>query len=227
MPAYAQFTGAAVVVVGHNYGTPNLWRNTSVVRRLSRSSPVPVIVVPPRRSAVEAGPFSLKRIVAAVDFTVASAVALRAAVGLARAHGARLTVLHAMGVPYMVFSGGEAWRLRQRLPAEVKMLAERLKDLASASGSNDIDPVVVTGEPSTSITDTATEGAADLIVMGVAPRSWLDELVFGSTLRAVLRKAQTPVLVLPVIGGAHEWIDSLSGGMLNVSTAGVETQLAA
>jgi nucleotide-binding universal stress UspA family protein len=227
IPAYAQLSGAAVVVVGRNYGTPTLWRNTSVVRRLSRSSPVPVIVVPRRRSAEETGPLSLKRIVAAVDFTVASAVALRTAVGLARSHGARLTVLHATGLPdHMVFSSGEAWRIVQQLPAERRMLAEHLKTQAAAFGSNDIDPVVVTGEASTSITDKAAETAADLIVMGVAPRSWFDEVMFGSTLRAVLRKAKTPVLVLPVVAGAHEWIDSFMGHASNIPV-GTVAQLAA
>jgi nucleotide-binding universal stress UspA family protein len=156
-------------------------------------------------------PFGLTHIVAAVDFTVASAVGLRTAVGLARAHGARLTVLHATGFPGPVFSGGEAWRTMQQLPAERMALAERLKKQAFAFGASDIDPVVVTGKPSTSITDKAAESAADLIVMGVAPRTWLDEALFGSTLRAVLRKANTPVLVLPVVAGAHQWTDSLRG----------------
>jgi nucleotide-binding universal stress UspA family protein len=229
IPAYAQLTGAAVVVVGRNYGTSNFWRNTSVVRRLTRSSSVPIIVVPRRRPSTGEGSLSLKRIVAAVDFTVASAVALRTAVELARAHGARLTVLHAMGLPgHMVFSAGEAWRMLQQLPLEASMLAQRLKKRAAAFGSSDVEPVVVTGEPAASIAATAAASAADLIVMGVAPRTWIDEVLFGSTLRAVLRKAQTPVLVLPVVGGMHEWIDSVTGEMPNISpAAATSAQLAA
>jgi hypothetical protein len=108
-----------------------------------------------------------KRVVAAVDFTVASAIALRTAVDVSKRHGASLTVLHAMDTPPpMVFSGGEAWRLVQRLPAEKKVLAER----------------------------------------------WIDEAVSRSTLRGVLRRAKTPVLVLPVIAGAHQWIDEVNEG---------------
>ena len=209
IPAYAQLAGATVVVVGRTYGTSDFWRNIRVVRRLSRTSPVPVIVVPRRRSAFDVQPLSLTRIVAAVDFTVASALALRNAVGLARAHGARLTAVHAMGVPGPVYSGGEAWRVIQQLPAKASLLAERLKKQVSAAGSNDVEPVVVTGEAATVITQKAAESAADLIVMGVAPRTWLDEVVFGSTLRAVLRKAKTPVLVLPVAAGAHTWTGGL------------------
>jgi nucleotide-binding universal stress UspA family protein len=153
----------------------------------------------------------LKRIVATVDFTVASAIALRTAVDLSKRHGAHLTILHAMeAARHMVFSGGEARRLVQRLPAQAKVLTERLKRKAIAFGSADAEPLVVTGDPHRGIVETATERAADLIVMGVAPRSWIDETAWGSTLRAVLRRSKTPVLVLPVVAGAHEWIDGLN-----------------
>lgn len=70
--------------------------------------------------------------------------------------------------------------------------------------------VVVTGDAHRGIVETATETAADLIVMAVAPRTWIDEVVSGSTLRGVLRRAKTPVLVLPVAAGADEWIDAVN-----------------
>ena len=89
------------------------------------------------------------------------------------------------------------------------MLAERLKRKAIAFGSSDAKPVVVTGNADLGIVETATVTDADLIVMGVAPRTWIDEAVSGSTLRGVLRRAKMPVLVLSVIGGAHEWIDEM------------------
>jgi nucleotide-binding universal stress UspA family protein len=187
-----------------------------------------VLVVPARRD--RAADVSLKRIVAAVDFTVASAMALRTAVDLSRRHGARLTILHAMEAPpHMVFSGGEAWRLVQRLPAEAKALAERLKRKAVALGSRDPEPVVVTGDAHRGIVETATETAADLIVMGVAPRTWIDEAVSGSTLRAVLRRAKMPILVLPVIAVADEWIEEIDrGNTFNVpSTDAAVSRLAA
>jgi hypothetical protein len=90
------------------------------------------------------------------------------------------------------------------------MFAERLKRKAIACGSDNAEPVVVTGAADRGILETATATGADLIVMGVAPRTWIDETVSGSTLRGVLRRARTPVLVLPVIAGAHEWIDEVN-----------------
>jgi CPA2 family monovalent cation:H+ antiporter-2 len=151
----------------------------------------------------------LKRIVAAVDFTVASAIALRTATDVARRYGAHLTVFHALTWPgHMVFSGGDALRVLERLPTEVKLSEERLKRKARAFGA-DVDPVVVTGAPDRGIIETAAAYAADLIVMGVAPRNSIDEAAFGSTLRAVLRRAETPVLVVPVVAGAQEWMDDV------------------
>jgi nucleotide-binding universal stress UspA family protein len=110
----------------------------------------------------------------------------------------------------MVFSSGEVWRLVHRLPADAKALAERLKRKATAFGARNAEPVVVTGDADRGIVQTATETAADLIVMGVAPRTWIDEVVSGSTLRGVLRRTNTPVLVLPVVAGDHEWIDEVN-----------------
>lgn len=206
--AYAQLKGASLIVVGRNYGTSRLWRNPAVASRLSRFSPVPVVVVPQRMKRAE---FSLKRIVAAMDFTVASVIALRTAVDLATRHGAHLTIFHAIDAPrHTVFSGGEAWRLMKRLQAEAEVIGERLKRKALALGSGDVDAVVVTGDAHRGIVEASTATAADLIVMGVAPRTWVDEAAFGSTLRPVLRGAKIPVLVLPVIGGAHDWMDDFN-----------------
>jgi nucleotide-binding universal stress UspA family protein len=206
IPAYAQLASAGLIVVGRNYGTSRLWRSIAVTSRLSRLSPVPVIVLPPEKTAG----VSLKRVVAAVDFTVASAIALRTATALSKRRGASLTILHAMDAPPPpVFSGAEAWRWVKGLPAEQKVLAERLQRKAIAFGAGHAEPVVVTADADRGIVETATETDADLIVMGVAPRTWIDEAVFGSTLRGVLRRAKTPVLVVPV-AGAHEWIDEVN-----------------
>lgn len=206
IPAYAQLNAASLIVIARHYGSSRLWRNSAVARRLSRSAPVPVLVLPSRRDS--ATKRSLTHIVAAIDFTVASAIALRAAVELSRRDGARLTMLHAMNAPgRMVFSGGQAWRLVQELRGNAKSLAGRLKRKAIALGSRDAEAVVVTGDAHRGVLKAAAETGADLIVMGVGPRTWADELFSASTLRAVLRRATTPVLVVPLVAGAHAWID--------------------
>jgi len=214
IPSYAQLVAAGLVVVGYHYGSSGLWRNSSVARRLSRSSPVPVLVVPVGAEAEAQPP---NRIVAAVDLTVASAIALRTAADLSKRHAAHLTIVHAMELPeHMVFSGGEAWRLVQRLPADADLRSEVLKRTARAHGAPNAEPVVATGDAHRLIVDTAAESAADLIVMGVAPRSWMDEMVSGSTLRSVLRHATAPVLVVPVVAGDNEWVDEVQENSIHI-----------
>lgn len=210
--AHAQLNAARMIVLGRNYGASHPWRTSTVARRVSRASPVPVLVLPTERAAFRPGEkLPWKNIVAAVDFTVASAIALRTAADITREWGARLTMFHAMRWPrHMVFSGGEASRLVRDLPIEMRQVAERLKTKARAFGADDAVPVVMSGMADRGILETATNQAADLIVMGVAPRTSVDEVVFGSTLRAVLRRAQTPVLVVPVVGGAHDWSDDMN-----------------
>jgi nucleotide-binding universal stress UspA family protein len=220
--AYAQLNGASLVVVGEHYGSSRLRRNSRVASRLSRSSPVPVLVVPVLSDAAR---HPVNRILAAVDFTVSSAIALRTAADWSRRHGARLTMFHAMGRPLdrMALSGGEAWRLVQRLPVEVRALSTRLKRKAAAVGSANAAAVVVTGNAFRGIVATAKDTDADLIVMGVAPRTTLDEALFGSTLRSVLSRATVPVLVVPVVGGAHEWIDAVQEDMMQTRAPNAES----
>lgn len=220
IPAYAQLNAASLVVVGHHYGSSRLWRNSSAASRLSRSSSVPVLVVPALGAATQ----PVSRVLAAVDFTVASAIALRTAADWSKRLGARLTLLHAMEpIDQMAFSGGEAWRLMQRLPAEVTVRSKRLKRKAMALGLADAEPVVVTGDAIRGIVATAKETHADLIVMGVAPRTRFDEALSGSTLRAVLRRATVPILVVPVVGGAYEWIDSVPEDAINAPPTSAES----
>jgi nucleotide-binding universal stress UspA family protein len=208
IPAYAHLVGARAIIVERDFGTPRIWRNAAVVRRLSRSSPVPVLVLPAQGPALDrVARGGISRVVVAVDSSVRSAVALRTGVALARRHDARLTLLHAIkDVPgHLVFSGGEAWRVMQRLPAQERQVAGQLRQRAALLGAPDAQPQVVTGDAGPAIVSAASEADADLVVMGVAPRTALDQWAFGSTLGTVLRRARTPVLVVPVIGGAEQW----------------------
>jgi nucleotide-binding universal stress UspA family protein len=208
IPAYAQLRSAQLIIVGRYYGSSSLWRNAAVAGHLSRVSPVPVLVIPPRGSGSNhRQPLPLTRIVAPVDFRVASAAALRLAADLARRHAARLTILHAIenAPAYLMLSGSEASRATRRLAARAVSIGQRLRRSAIRFGAADAEARIVTGDAHRAILEAASEEDAALIVMGAAPRARVDELVFGSTLRAVLRAAKIPVLVLPVAAGAHAW----------------------
>ena len=125
----------------------------------------------------------------------------------------------------MVFSGSEAWEVVRRLPAQKEAVAERLRRKAAFFGADDVDTEVATGVADGAILETARRSDADLIVMGIAHRSWLDRVLFGSTLRRVLRRATVPVLVVPVVAGAHAWpnehlVDQLGSRVWSDSAGG-------
>jgi nucleotide-binding universal stress UspA family protein len=152
---------------------------------------------------------SFGHIVSAVDFTVASAVAVRTVLDLIRRTGARLTLVHALkNAPNRtVHTGIEAMRVARDLRTQVEHIAERLRRRVPADIRIRADARVTTGDPHRGILDVASEVEADLIVMGIPPRSQFNQVAFGSTLRQVLRRTKVPVLVLPVAAGAYKWLD--------------------
>lgn len=203
--AYVELARARLLVVGRHYGSSRWRRNTVFVSTLTRSAPGPVLVLPSARQSLKLTPTPFRHVVSAIDFTVASAVALRAVVDLIQQSGARLTVVHALTHPqHMAFSGSEAGRASTFLRAQASEAADRLRGKIPAGVR--VDTRVTTSEPHRAILEVASDVGADLLVMGVPPRSRFDEVLFGSTLRRVLRRSKIPVLVLPVAAGAHEWL---------------------
>ena len=208
--AYMQLTTARLLIVGKHYGSSRWPRNTRFVGKLTRSAPGPVLVLPSERNLAKLAPVSFRHIVSAIDFTVASAVALRTVLDLIQQSGAALTVVHAVNYSqHMPFSGGEAGRAARRLRDQASGAAERLREKLPVDVR--VDARVTTSEPHRAILDVASEIDADLIVMGIPTRSRFDEVLFGSTLRRVLRRTKIPVLVLPVPAGAYHWLEPAAG----------------
>ncbi len=208
--SYAQLAQARLLVIDQNYGTSRLRRSTRIVSTLSRSAPAPVLVLPPRRRSENTQPLSFAHIVSAVDFTVASAVALRTVLSLIRRRaGARLTLVHALKQAFqpMAFSGGEGVRVARNLRGNAASTAKQFRRKIPVDVALRVETRVTTGDPDRGILDTASDVKADLIVMGVPPRTRFDEMLSGSTLRSVLRRTKIPVLVLPVPAGANEWLE--------------------
>ena len=209
--SYVQLTTARLLVIGQHYGTSRWRRSTRIVSTVSRATPVPVLVVPPRRRSEKNKLLPFAHIVSAIDFTVASAVAVRTVLDLIRRTGARLTLVHALTSHRTVFSGGEALRAARTLQGQAAHVAARLRRKIPDTVRLRVDARVTTADPHRAILDIASEVNADLIVMGVPPRSRFDEVLFGSTLRIVLRRTKIPVLVVPVHAGAYKWLEETDG----------------
>ena len=215
--AHAHLVMADLIVIPRDFGSSRLWRVPRVAASLGRSAPVPVLIVPPQRAAIHpAGPM-FKKIVVAVDFTVASAVALRAATDLIAQGDGRGTVVHAL--PYaspMVFSGSEAFREIEYLRGHTVQVEARLRGTLPATARHLLKARVVIGEASQAILDVAAEVDADLVVMGVPSRDG-GELLFGSTFRRVVSQSLRPILAVPVVAGGYRWAGDLPAHLVNES----------
>jgi nucleotide-binding universal stress UspA family protein len=211
--SHAHLAKATLIVVDQHYGTSRWRRNTRVVNDLARSAPIPVLVLPTQRRLPKDGTTSFRHILSAVDLTVASAVALRTVLDLVRRTGAKLTLVHALAnaPDHMVFASGEGAKIRRHLQSQTANVAERLRNKIPANVGIDVDVRVTTGDPHRGILTVASEVDADLVVMGVPPRSRIDEVLFGSTLQRVLRRTKIPLLVVPVPAGAYKWLDETDG----------------
>jgi nucleotide-binding universal stress UspA family protein len=205
--AHAHLVMADLIVVPRDFGSSRVWRIPRVAATVGRSSPVPVLIVPPSpKDARHSAGTPFKRIVVAVDFTVASAVAVRAATDLIAGGDGRGTVVHALSyAPPLVFSGSEAFHVIDDLRGETAHAEARLRDAIPAAASHLVKPRVVAGAAGQAILDVAAEVEADLVVMGVPRRGRIGELLFGSTFRKVVRRSLRPILAIPVAAGAYRW----------------------
>ena len=204
--AHAQLLMADLVVVPRDLGSSRVLSMARVAATVARSAPVPVLIVPSREAARRRAGTPFKNVVVAVDFTVASAVALRVATDLIAQGDGRGTAVHAStyGSP-MAFSGAEAFLVIDDLRDHTAQAEARLRAAIPAAAGHLVTPRVVAGAADQAILDVAADVDADLVVMGVPRRNRLGELLFGSTFRKVVRRSLRPILAVPIAAGAYRW----------------------
>lgn len=198
---YARRHRAGLIVISASYRSRRGAAGLSLARRLGRSAPCPVLVVAgrvPHGNRVVRAYF--RQVVCAVDFTKVSVSALEAAAAFApRSHGL-VTLVHTVEdlSSGMVFSGSEAAQLARAHARHAAAVSQRLLRLVPAAVSKRyrVRVIVRSGPPYRRIVEVASELKADLIVMGMPRRSRVSEWVGGSTSRAVLRRAKSPVLLV-------------------------------
>ena len=167
----------------------------SVTEKVLRKAVPPVLTVPP--SAPWAADVVFKKILCAVDFSPSSRAGLRLAASLAKDTGARLVIVHVLealpderAVIAQPLSVAGYWRERE---SEARRQLEALvpADLAAPA-----ETLLRHGKPYVEVLAAATEGHADLIVLGIHARNALDIAILGSTTNQVVRRASCPVLTV-------------------------------
>jgi nucleotide-binding universal stress UspA family protein len=198
---YARRHRAGLIVISATYRSPRGAAGLPLARSLGRSAPCPVLVVAgtgPHGNRVPRASFG--QVVCAVDFTKVSVSALEALAALSQRGRGRLTLVHCVeNIGGMAFSASEAARVARAHARHATAASERLLGLVPAAALKRyrVRVIVETGPPYRRIVEVASEIKADLIVMGMPRRSRVDEWLGGSTSRAVLRRARSPVLLVP------------------------------
>jgi nucleotide-binding universal stress UspA family protein len=178
-----------VIVVG-THGRGGLGRALmgSVAERVFRQAAVPVLTLGPNLQRIaRAG--TPRNILVPVDFTPASERAAHYAVAMAREHNAALTMLHVI----------ERWPTEEKADRArvMQSLREKVQNLVreEAKGLR-CDVRVQVGRVVETILYTANGIEADLVVMGVRPRTGLLNRLMWPHAYEIVREAACPVLTV-------------------------------
>ena len=171
----------------------------SVAEKTLRTSPVPVLTVPPKASEQAAPGMPFRTILCAVDFSPDSARALSYAASLAQHAGGRLTIMHVAETMILGYDPrGGSFDIEGLSKATVALARTQLQEYAASvtAGASPVETVLGEGKPYTEILREAEHRGAELIVVGVHGRSAFDRLVFGSTADNLVRRATCPILTV-------------------------------
>jgi nucleotide-binding universal stress UspA family protein len=172
----------------------------SITEAVLRHPPVPVLTV---HRLAPAGNKLYESVLCAVDVSEWSAGTVEYAIGISGDGADHLTVLSVIeDLPELraraqgMFTIEEIERFRRGLERDtISELQERIPDEARAGCR--IEEHVRFGQAHQEILTVAEAESADLIVIGSHGRGAIERLVFGSTVRKVVRAARCPVLVVP------------------------------
>ncbi len=175
----------------------------SVAEEIVRLAPCPVLTVPEKDGGTS--PTRVQRILAPVDFSEHSRLAMDYAQELARLFGAQLHLLHVVDeVIYPDFyppvvPSGEA--MTEELHDQS---STRLDALCAESGAADLaaEAHVWAGRAPHQIAGFAAEIAADLIVIASHGLTGIGHMLLGSVTEQVVRRVECPVFTVKSTGKA-------------------------
>jgi nucleotide-binding universal stress UspA family protein len=146
-----------------------------------------------------------KHVLFATDGSALSSRAAPTAIGVAKALGAKLTVMHVVRKFHSVFEseGFLALKtpdLKERYDEEAKAHADKvlqvIKKAASEAGVQCFSAVVFGDLPYKALIEEAKKSKCDLIMMASHGRRGLQGMLLGSETQKVLAHSKIPVLVL-------------------------------
>ncbi len=145
-----------------------------------------------------------KTILVPHDFSSSANHAAAVARDEAKAHQARVILVHVIDLPYQISPDSAIVLGEQGQPLSVKDYAsnsaeKHLDDIAARLAKDGVtaEKFIRFGRPHEEITKLAEQLQADLIIMGTHGRTGLAHLLVGSVAERVVRTSKCPVLTVP------------------------------
>ncbi|UUV22635.1 universal stress protein [Flavobacterium sp. CBA20B-1] len=140
----------------------------------------------------------MKKILVPTDFSEQAAIALKAAVGIARKSNAEIILLHIIDLPHetmdMIQPGYDLPEIMFfKEHAETKLTQTSLSE--ELNGLN-VSQILKLGRTFSEVTEVAKANNIDLIVMGSHGASGFKEFFIGSNTEKVIRTSDIPVLAI-------------------------------
>lgn len=137
-----------------------------------------------------------KNILVATDGSEYSMDAVKHAVSIAKATGAKLTVLYVVSTFVEPRRSAPAYNgLKKIFREEGKKAVEKAKEIAKQEGIG-AEAKILEGIPFEVIVEAAKEEKADLIVMGSHGHTGINKVLLGSVAERVIRRAPCAVTVV-------------------------------
>lgn len=195
---YAEAHEIDLIVLGTHgrRGLPR-WLLGSVTEEVMRSAKCPVLTIRPTIDAPVDAP--IHEVLVAIDFARCSEEALAYGKELAECFEARLHLLHVVEAQH--WSGYLGHGTDSLVPQAEKLknlAAVKLRQLIDAQPPSEVEWIAHSrfGRPKTEILRLSSELEIGCVVVGSQGFDALDDVFFGSTAEAMVRRASCPVLVV-------------------------------
>ncbi|HZW54943.1 MAG TPA: universal stress protein [Nitrososphaerales archaeon] len=144
--------------------------------------------------------FGIKRILVAVDGSENATRAVKVASTLAKDNNAKLTILHVITIPAVVYSGDVAFPLN-KIEVEARRQGEKYVESAQSTARQagvkaETEIIESIDSPVRGITDYSEKNMIDLIVVGTRGLGGFKRLLLGSVGSGVVHYAHCSVLVV-------------------------------
>jgi len=142
----------------------------------------------------------IKKVLIALDYDKSAESVAEAGYSLAKAMNAEVTLLHVIYehlTYYVEYYSAYEMQLDHIKDLRLSMHGF-LDEIKKRLGDEWIHTMIKEGEIAQSILDAAKEINADVIVLGVHSRSWFENMILGNDAKAVLKKTNVPLFIVPI-----------------------------